>query len=68
VNATVRVGMVLAQLGGTIVGGLVAEAVGLRAAAFLAPAFALIGAGLMWLTPVRRLTRLEQVQSPVAGG
>jgi MFS family permease len=59
VNATVRVAMVLAQLGGTIAGGLVAEAVGLRAAAFLAPAFALIGAGLMWMTPVRGLRRIE---------
>jgi MFS family permease len=68
VNATVRVAMVLAQLGGTIVGGLVAEMAGLRAAAFLAPGFALLGAGLMWVTPVRRLTRLEKVQPPVAGG
>jgi predicted MFS family arabinose efflux permease len=68
VNATVRVAMVLAQLGGTIAGGLVAEAVGLRAAAFLAPAFALAGAGLMWLTPVRSLRRIETtVQAPAAG-
>ena len=59
VNATVRVAMVLAQLGGTIAGGLVAEAVGLRTAAFLAPAFALAGAGIMWMTPVRRLARLD---------
>jgi MFS family permease len=59
VNATVRVAMVLAQLGGTIAGGLAAEALGLRTAAFLAPVFALAGAGVMWLTPVRGLRRLD---------
>ncbi len=59
VNATVRVAMVLAQLAGTIAGGLVAETLGLRTAAFLAPVFALLGAGIMWLTPVRALVRLD---------
>ncbi len=58
VNATVRVAMVLAQLGGTLVGGLVAEAVGLRWAAFLAPAWALLGAGAMFASPVRRLSSI----------
>jgi MFS family permease len=53
VNATVRVAVVMAQLGGTIVGGLVAEAVGLRAAAFLAPAWALLGAVAVQRSPVR---------------
>ncbi len=57
VNATVRVVMVMAQLGGTILGGLVGEALGLRQAAFLAPAFALIGAIGLWSSPVRRLQR-----------
>ena len=37
VNATVRVAMVMAQLGGTLVGGVLAEVIGLRGAAFLAP-------------------------------
>jgi MFS family permease len=57
VNATVRVVMVLAQLTGTILGGLVGGLVGLRVAAFLAPAFALLGAAGLYLSPVRRLTR-----------
>jgi MFS family permease len=64
VNATLGVAMVLAQLGGTIAGGLIAEAVGLRTAAFLAPAFALLGAAVMWLTPVRRLARLDEAPAP----
>jgi MFS family permease len=59
VNATVRVAMVLAQLAATLAGGLVAEAVGLRAAAFLAPLGALLGAGAIWLSPVRRLRTIE---------
>jgi MFS family permease len=65
VNATVRVAMVMAQLGGTIAGGLVGEALGLRTAAFLAPLFALAGAGIMWLTPVRGLRRIEQASGAV---
>jgi predicted MFS family arabinose efflux permease len=58
VNATVRVAMVMAQLAGTLVGGLVAEAIGLRGAAFLAPVFALLGAWLMFRSPVSRLRAL----------
>jgi MFS family permease len=65
VNATVRVAMVLAQLGGTIAGGLVAETLGLRTAAFLAPAFALAGAAIMWLTPVRGLRRIDPAPAGV---
>jgi MFS family permease len=57
VNATVRVVMVLAQLGGTVFGGLVAEAIGLRTAAFLAPAFALVGAVGLYRSPVWRVRR-----------
>ncbi len=55
VNATVRVAMVLAQLTATLAGGLVAEAIGLRAAAFLAPLGALLGAWALLASPVRRL-------------
>ena len=57
VNATVRVVMVVAQLGGTILGGLVGEALGLRLAAFMAPAFAVIGAVGLSLSPVRHVGR-----------
>jgi MFS family permease len=55
VNATVRVVMVMAQLFGTVFGGLVGEALGLRTAAFLAPAFALVGAVGLYLSPVWRV-------------
>jgi MFS family permease len=57
VNATVRVAMVLAQLAATLAGGLVAEAIGLRAAAFLAPLGALAGAWALYASPVRGLLR-----------
>ena len=58
VNATVRVAVVVAQLGGTLVGGLFGEVVGLREAAFLAPFGALLGAILVFRSPVRRLGRI----------
>ena len=58
VNATIRVALVLAQLIGTLAGGMVAEVVGLREAAFLAPLGALAGAVLVLRSPVRRLGRL----------
>jgi MFS family permease len=57
VNATVRVAVVLAQLGGTLAGGLLAEVLGLRQAAFLAPLGALAGALLVFRSPVRGLGR-----------
>jgi MFS family permease len=57
VNATVRVAMVVAQLAATLAGGLVAEAIGLRAAAFLAPIGALLGAWFLFASPVRELRR-----------
>jgi hypothetical protein len=63
VNATVRVATVLAQLGGTLLGGLIAEAVGLRTAAFLAPAWALLGAWAVYRSPVRRIGRLGEQPS-----
>lgn len=55
VNATVRVAMVLAQLGGTLLGGLLAEVIGLRGASFLAPVGALLGAWALFASPVRQL-------------
>jgi len=59
VNATVRVAVVLAQLVATLLGGLVAEVVGLRAAAVLAPLGALLGAAALWFSPVRGLRVIE---------
>ena len=64
VNATVRVFAVLAQLAGTIMGGIVGELVGIRGAAFLAPLFAVIGALCLYLTPARRLARLMEPVEP----
>ncbi len=58
VNATVRVATVAAQLAATLAGGLVAEAVGLRGAAFLAPIGALLGAVALAATPARKLGRV----------
>ena len=43
--------MVMAQLGGTLVGGVLAEVIGLRGAAFLAPVFALLGAWALFRRP-----------------
>jgi MFS family permease len=57
VNATVRVVMVLAQLFGTVAGGLMAEVIGLRAGAFVAPLFALVGAVGLYRSPVWRVGR-----------
>ena len=57
VNATIRVLSVTAQLGGTVLAGVVGELLGLRAAAFLAPSFALLGAVALYRSPVRRIGR-----------
>ena len=57
VNATVRVGGALAQLTATLAGGLLAEAIGLRGAAFLAPIAALIGTAVLLASPARSLGR-----------
>ena len=59
VNATVRVAMVLAQLVATLAGGLVAEAIGLRGAALLAPVGALLGALALYASPVRGIVRFD---------
>lgn len=67
VNATVRVVMVLAQLAGTVFAGVVAEAVGLRVAAFIAPVFALVGAAGLYLSPVWRVGRTMEPPAPTPG-
>jgi MFS family permease len=67
VNATVRVAMVLAQLTATLAGGLLAELIGLRGAAFLAPIGALLGAWALWASPVRSLRRIEVPGAGVPG-
>jgi MFS family permease len=57
VNATFRVGGALAQLAATLAGGLIAEAIGLREAAFLAPAAALLATVVLLASPARSLER-----------
>ena len=58
VASTFRVGAGLAQLVATIGAGLLAEAIGLRATLFLAPLGGLVGAAILFASPVRRLARL----------
>jgi hypothetical protein len=58
VASSFHVAAVLAQLAATVGGGLFAEAVGLRAAAFLAPVGALVAAAALWFSPARSLRTL----------
>ena len=63
VASTFKVAAMLAQLVATIGAGLLAEAIGLRATAWLAPVGGLVAAGILWLSPVRHLLVLP----PAAG-
>ena len=53
VAATVQVGSVGAQLAAALAAGLLAEVIGLRATAFLAPLGTLVAAGILVASPVR---------------
>jgi MFS family permease len=55
VSATARVASVAAQLVATLMGGLAAEAIGLRGALFLAPLCIVAGVAAVALSPVRSL-------------
>jgi MFS family permease len=55
VAATFRTAALIAQLVATLGAGLLAEAVGLRATAWLAPLGGVAGAAILWLSPVRGL-------------
>jgi Major Facilitator Superfamily. len=55
VTSTFRVAAVVAQLVATLGAGLLAEVIGLRATAWLAPLGGLIGAAILWWSPVRTL-------------
>jgi MFS family permease len=63
-SSTFTVGAGTAQLAGTIIAGLVAEAVGLRGAAVLAPLGALLGAVILWRSPVRSL-RMDTLERTI---
>jgi MFS family permease len=55
VTSTFHVAAVVAQLLATLAAGLLAEVIGLRATAWLAPLGGLIGAAILWWSPVRGL-------------
>ncbi len=58
VSSTFHVAAVLAQLVATIAAGLLAESIGLRATSWLAPLGGLLGAAILWFSPVRHLMTL----------
>ena len=55
VTSTFHVAAVIAQLGATLVAGILGEVIGVRATAWLAPVGGLVGAAILWYSPVRRL-------------
>ena len=55
VTSTFKVAAMLAQLVATIGAGFLAEAIGLRATAWLAPIGGLVAAAILWFSPVRQL-------------
>jgi MFS family permease len=55
VNATIRTGTLLTELVGAVAAGLVATAIGLRTAVFIAPAAGLLAAWFLRISPVPRL-------------
>jgi predicted MFS family arabinose efflux permease len=65
VSSTFRVAAVLAQLAATITAGVLAEVIGLRATSWLGPLAAVVGAAILWFSPVRHLIVLP---SAPAGG
>jgi MFS family permease len=58
VTSTFQVGSAAAQLTATIGAGLLAEVIGLRATAFLAPLGGLLAAAILYWSPVRELRDL----------
>ena len=66
VASTFRVLAVAAQLLATIGAGLLAEVIGLRATAFLAPLGGLIAAAVLWWSPVRTLRELPAADARTA--
>jgi predicted MFS family arabinose efflux permease len=55
VSSTFHVAGVLAQLAATLVAGILGEVIGVRATAWLAPLGGLLGAAILWSSPVRHL-------------
>ena len=63
VSSTFHVLAVLAQLTATLAAGVLAEVIGLRATSWLAPLGGLLGAAILWFSPVRQMITL-----PAAAG
>ena len=63
VTSTFKVAAMLAQLVATLAAGVLAEVIGLRATAWLAPIGGLVAAAILWFSPVRHLLVLP----PAAG-
>ncbi len=63
VTSTFHVAAVIAQLAATLVAGVLGELIGVRATAWLAPVGGLVGAAILWTSPVRHLLVL-----PASGG
>jgi MFS family permease len=63
VASTFQVGSAAAQLVATIGAGLLAEAIGLRATAFLAPLGGVLAAGILFWSPVRQLRDLPTMDT-----
>jgi len=68
VNATIHVAMALAELMGIVLGGVLAETLGLRPALLVAPAFTALGGWVLLRSPVRRLRSLDDGAEIDAGG
>lgn len=56
--ATIRSGELLLMLGGTVIGGVVGETIGLRAALWIGIGFAVLGTITIWRSPIRRLREM----------
>jgi hypothetical protein len=63
VTSTFKVAAMSSQLVATLGAGILAEVIGLRATAWLAPVGGLVAAGILWFSPVRHLL----VMPPRAG-
>jgi hypothetical protein len=61
VASTFHVGSAAAQWAATIAAGVLAEVIGLRATAFLAPVGALLAAAILYWSPVRTLRDLPKM-------
>ena len=57
VSSTFKVAAMVAQLIATLAAGVLAEVIGLRATSWLAPLGGLVGAAILWFSPVRHLHR-----------